>query len=183
MLDYQISNLIIQKMRILIAGSVAFVIWCFVSSWLYNDILLPTMRKPVAEQTIPESTTHEADSLRQLKASMPEKLMIYFEFNGAKFKPDQQTDNSVSAFKTWLDKYPHSILEVTGHTDLVGTEDYNYKLGLKRAQVVGAYIESRGIDPKRMVTESKGEDDPIASYLTSEGRAQNRRTEISIKMQ
>jgi OmpA-OmpF porin, OOP family len=170
-------------MRILITGFVFFVIWCFVSAWLYNDILLPSMKKPVTVQTIPETQTREADSLMQLKASMPKNLLIYFEFDGSKFKPDPQTDNSVSQFKAWLEKYPASMLTVTGHTDLVGTAEYNYKLALKRAQVVGKYLEDQGVSANRMVTDSKGSTEPAADYLTAEGRAKNRRTEISIKMQ
>ena len=110
-------------MRILITGFVFFVIWSFISSWLYNDKLLPVMRKPIAVITIPETPTHEADSLMKLKASMPKNLLIYFEFNESKFKPDPQTDNSVSEFKAWLEKYPQSMLSVTGHTDLVGTAE------------------------------------------------------------
>jgi outer membrane protein OmpA-like peptidoglycan-associated protein len=169
-------------MRILITGFVFFVIWCFVSAWLYNDKLLPAMKKPITLQTVPEKQTREADSLMQLKASMPKNLLIYFEFNDARFKPDPQTDNSISEFKTWLDKYPLSMLSVTGHTDLVGKPDYNYNLALKRAQVVGRYIEGKGIEARRMITESKGSGEPAADYLTAEGRAKNRRTEISIKM-
>jgi outer membrane protein OmpA-like peptidoglycan-associated protein len=170
-------------MRILITGFVFFVIWCFVSAWLYNDKLLPAMRKPITVQTIPETQTHEADSLMKLKASMPKNLLIYFEFNGTKFKPDPQTDNNVAEFKAWLDKYPQSMLSVTGHTDLVGTAEYNYKLALKRAQVVGTYLENKGVNTTRMIMDSKGSTEPAADYLTAEGRAKNRRTEISIKMQ
>jgi outer membrane protein OmpA-like peptidoglycan-associated protein len=170
-------------MRILITGFVCFVIWCFVSAWLYNDILLPAMRKPVTVQTIPEAPTHEADSLMKLKASMPKNLLIYFEFNESKFKPDPQTDNSVLQFKAWLEKYPQSMLSVTGHTDLVGTAEYNNKLGLKRAQAVSTYLEKQGVNATRMTMDSKGSTEPAADYLTAEGRAKNRRTEISIKMQ
>lgn len=169
-------------MRILITGFVLFVIWCFISAWLYNDKLLPVMNKPVVVQTVPEKLTREADSLMQLKASMPANLLIYFEFNEAKFKPDPQTDNRVSEFKAWLEKYPGSTLTVTGHTDLVGSADYNYKLGLKRADVVGKYIEGKGINAGRMATASKGSAEPAAGYFTAEERAKNRRTEISIKM-
>ncbi len=114
---------------------------------------------------------------------MPENLLIYFEFNETKFKPDLQTDNSIVPFKVWLDKYPGSMLPVTGHTDLVGTNDYNYNLGLKRAQIVEKYLENKGINASRMIMESKGETEPAADNLTEEGRAKNRRTEISIKMQ
>ena len=170
-------------MRILITGFVFFVIWCFISSWLYNDKLLPVIRKPITVQAIPETSTREADSLMKIKAAMPKNLLIYFEFNDSKFKPDPQTDNSISEFKTWLEKYPQSMVTVIGHTDLVGTADYNFKLGLKRAQVVGKYLENQGVNATRMIMDSKGSTQPAAEYITAEGRAKNRRTEISIKMQ
>jgi outer membrane protein OmpA-like peptidoglycan-associated protein len=169
-------------MRILITGFIVFVIWCFFSSWLYNDILLPVMKKPVPVLTTPENQTNEADSLMKLKALMPKDLMIYFEFNNAKFKPDPQTDNSVAEFKAWLDKYPGAMLSVTGCTDLVGTPEYNQELGLKRAQVVSKYLESQGITTGRIMTESAGETKATSDYITIEGRAKNRKTEISIKM-
>ena len=159
-----------------------FVIWCLISAWLYNDKFLPAMRKPVPVQTIPESQTNVADSLAKLKAMLPKDLLIYFEFNDAKFKPDPQTDNSIAAFKSWLDKYPESMLSVTGHTDLVGTPDYNHALALRRAQIVAKHLETQGINSGKMMVESKGETQPAGDYLTSEGRSKNRRTEISIKM-
>ncbi|MGD0343332.1 MAG: hypothetical protein ABSA76_16655, partial [Bacteroidales bacterium] len=99
-------------MRILITGLAAFVIWCFVSAWLYNDKLLPMMKKQAPVLATPENQTNEADSLMKLKAMMPRMLSIYFEFNDSKFKPDPQYDNSIAAFKAWLDKYPGSILSV-----------------------------------------------------------------------
>jgi outer membrane protein OmpA-like peptidoglycan-associated protein len=169
-------------MRILVTGFVVFVIWCFVSAWLYNDILLPSMKKPVTTQAIPQTTTREADSLAMIKASMPKPFMIHFGFNDAKFKPDPQLDNSISEFKSWLEKYPGSMLLVTGHTDLVGTADYNNQLGLKRAQVVEKYLEDKGINAARMLADSKGAAEPCAGYITDEERAKNRRTEISVKM-
>jgi outer membrane protein OmpA-like peptidoglycan-associated protein len=170
-------------MRILITGFIVFVIWCFISAWLYNDKLLPVIKKPVPVQTIPEKKTNEADSLMKLKASMPPDLLIYFEFNETKFKTDPQTDNSIAAFKVWLDKYTGSMLSVTGNTDLVGTVEYNKALGLKRAIAVTKYLEAKGINSSRIITESQGKSKPAADYLTAEGRAKNRRTEISLKMQ
>ena len=109
--------------------------------------------------------------------------MIYFEFDKIKFKGDEQTNSKIAEFKSWLDKYPASMLTVTGHTDLVGTPDYNQSLAMKRAQVVEKYLEEQGISAGKIITESKGEVQPAADYITSEGRAKNRRTEISIKMQ
>ncbi len=170
-------------MRIIITGFVIFVIWCFISAWLYNDKVLPAMKKQVTVKTIPEPLTNSADSLMKLKASMPEELMIYFEFNDTRFKADPQTDNRIAEFKSWLDRYKGSMLSVIGNTDLVGTTDYNNKLGLKRALKVKKYLEDKGISPERIIAESQGKNKPVADYLTEEGRAKNRRTEISIKMQ
>jgi outer membrane protein OmpA-like peptidoglycan-associated protein len=170
-------------MKILITGIVMLVIWCIVSAWLYNDKLMPVLKKPVTSQTIPKTLTNEADSLMKIKASMPKTLLIYFDFDKSKFKPDPQNDHFVSEIKAWLEKYPQSMLMITGHTDMVGTIEYNYNLGLKRAQIVAKYIESQGINTSRMIVSSKGETEPAADYLTSEGRAKSRRTEISLKMQ
>ena len=169
-------------MRIHIVGFVLFVIWCFISAWLYNDKILPAMKKSTPLQTIPETLTNEADSLMKLKASMPENLLIYFDFDKSNFKSDLQTDNSIVPFKEWLEKYPGSMLSVTGHTDLVGTIDYNYNLALRRAQIVGKYLENKGVNTSRMIIESKGKTEHVGDYLTEKGRAKDRRTEILIKM-
>lgn len=170
-------------MKILVTGFAVFVIWCFISAWLYNDYLLPALKKPAPVTAIPENQTNEADSLVKLRESMPKNLIIYFEFDRSKFKPDAQTNESISEFKSWLEKYPGSMLSVTGHTDMVGTPEYNMKLGMKRAQAVSEYLESKGIPAGKIVAESKGETMPAAGYITEEGRAKNRRTDISIKMQ
>jgi outer membrane protein OmpA-like peptidoglycan-associated protein len=170
-------------MRILIAGVIALAIWCVVSAWLYNDKLLPVIRKPAILQTVPVAQARETDSLMKIKSSMPKNFVIYFEFDKTKFKPDQATASSIIPFKTWLDKYPGSMLLVTGYTDLVGTVDYNHNLALKRAQIVGNYLETQGVNANRLMIVSKGKTEPAADYLTGEGRAKNRRTEISIKMQ
>jgi outer membrane protein OmpA-like peptidoglycan-associated protein len=170
-------------MRILITGAIVFVIWCFFSSWLYNDILLPVMRKPVPALVTPVSQTNEADSLMKLKAMMPKTLSIYFEFNDSKFKPDPQYENSIAVFKAWLDKYPGSILSVKGFTDLVGDNEFNMALGLKRAYIVGKNLEEHGITTDRIKAESNGEEIQAPDYITTDGRAKSRRTDISIKMQ
>jgi len=169
-------------MRILITGLIAFVIWCVFSAWIYNDHMLPALRKPAPVVTVPDAAAREADSLMKLKAMMPKELTIYFEFNDAKFKADPQYENSIAEFKAWLDKYPGSKLSVVGHTDLVGTPEFNDDLGLKRALVVGKYIEGLGISSDRMMIETAGETKPAAGYITEEQRAKNRRTELTIKL-
>jgi len=168
-------------MKILFTGFVAFVIWSFFSTWLFVDILRPSLKKPVVVQTIPEATTNVADSLAKIYALMPKDVMIPYEFDKTKFTPDPGLETSLTEFKSWLDKYPGSMLQVTGYTDLVGTPEYNQALGLERAQIVQKYLESKGFPASKMIVSSKGEEDPVAGYITAEGRAKNRRTVISIK--
>jgi outer membrane protein OmpA-like peptidoglycan-associated protein len=169
-------------MRILVTGCIVFVIWAFFSAWLYNDIILPAMKKPVAEQSTIEPLSSVSDSLNKIKESMPRDLLIYFEFNKAEFKPDPQNDASISEFKNWLAKYPTSVLSVMGYTDLVGTPEYNQNLGLKRAQTVQKYLEGTGIPSTRINAASGGENLIVGDYITEEGRAKNRRTVVSVKM-
>ena len=168
-------------MRIIITGFIALVIWSFLSTWLYVDILKPATRKPVVSQVSENSQTREADSLVKLNASMPEVLCFYFEFDRAKLAPEQVADSRIDELKAWLDKYPGSMIQVTGHTDFIGTPEYNYDLGLVRAKVVKEYLETKGIPSERIETISRGEDDPVSDISTSEGRRLNRRTEVSIK--
>jgi outer membrane protein OmpA-like peptidoglycan-associated protein len=170
-------------MKILISGFAVFVIWCFVSAWIYNDKLLPMMKKQVPVQATPDNQTNEADSLMKLKAMMPKELSIYFEFDKSEFKADPQYDASISAFKAWLDKYPGSMLRVDGYTDIVGTAEFNQALGLKRAHTVGKYLEEHGITTDRIIAGSNGKETNSGDYISVEGRAKSRRTDISIKMQ
>jgi outer membrane protein OmpA-like peptidoglycan-associated protein len=81
---------------------------------------------------------------------------------------------------TTLAEFDKTVIEVAGHTDSVGTAAYNQQLSERRANSVAAYLASRGVSQSRMVTIGAGKDHPIASNDTEEGRAQNRRVEITI---
>lgn len=168
-------------MKILITGSVVFVIWAFFSTWLFVDVLRPGLKKPVPVEAVPETTDNVADSLAKINALMPKDLVIWHDFDKAGLKPDPKMDESLAEFKAWLDKYPESMLLVTGYTDLVGTPEYNRVLGLERAQSAQKFLEGKGFPASRMVVSSKGEEEPLAGYITSDARAKNRRTVISIK--
>jgi outer membrane protein OmpA-like peptidoglycan-associated protein len=79
-----------------------------------------------------------------------------------------------------LNRYPGSTVNVVGHTDNVGTAAYNQDLSERRARAVASVLMDGGVSPYRIVSFGRGEDQPIATNLTAEGRQQNRRVEIII---
>lgn len=78
-------------------------------------------------------------------------------------------------------KYPTSRIEVLGHTDNTGSAAYNMDLSQRRASAVANVLRNNGVPTARMLAIGRGEDYPVASNLTPEGRAQNRRVEIIIR--
>jgi len=168
-------------MRIILTGSVVFAIWAFFSTWLFVDVLKPALKKPVLEAVVPKPTDNVADSLARIYALMPKDLVIRHDFDKALFRPDAETESRLAEFKSWLDNHPESVLLISGHTDLVGTPEYNQNLGLERAQGAFEFLKGKGFPESRMTIVSKGEQEPAAGYITTEERAKNRRTVISIK--
>ena len=78
-----------------------------------------------------------------------------------------------------LSKQPDVHIVIRGYTDSTGPEEYNQKLSERRAQAVYDYLSSKGISGERMKTMAYGESDPVADNGTAQGRALNRRAEIS----
>jgi len=72
------------------------------------------------------------------------------------------------------------VVIAIGHTDSIGSDAYNQKLSVRRAESVKAYLVSKGVEPNRIYTEGKGEKQPVASNKTADGRAKNRRVEIEV---
>jgi OOP family OmpA-OmpF porin len=78
-----------------------------------------------------------------------------------------------------MKKNPDLKVEVDGHTDSTGTAAYNMTLSVKRAEAIKDHFVSRGIDPNRLTTKGFGLTNPAASNSTKEGRAKNRRVELT----
>lgn len=77
-----------------------------------------------------------------------------------------------------LEEFDNTLIEVTGHTDSTGSDEYNLGLSERRANSVAASLRSSGVDADRIITKGFGESRPIADNATAEGRAMNRRVEV-----
>ena len=102
----------------------------------------------------------------------------FFDFDKATLKPagKAKLDDLVGKVKG----INLEVIIAVGHTDSVGSDVYNQKLSVKRAESVKAYLVSKGIEKNRIYTEGKGEKQPVADNKTNEGRAKNRRVEIEV---
>jgi len=102
----------------------------------------------------------------------------FFDFDKATLKPagKAKLDDLVGKVKG----INLEVIIAVGHTDSVGSDIYNQKLSVKRAESVKAYLVSKGIEKNRIYTEGKGEKQPVADNKTTEGRAKNRRVEIEV---
>ena len=119
---------------------------------------------PVAQAPAAAKVTYAADT--------------FFDFNKSVIKPagKAKLDDLVAKVKG----INLEVIIAVGHTDSVGSDAYNQKLSVRRAESVKAYLVSKGIEKNRIYTEGKGEKQPVADNKTSEGRAKNRRVEIEV---
>jgi OmpA-OmpF porin, OOP family len=126
----------------------------------------PVAPKPVTPPPAPvsEKVTFAADA--------------FFDFDKSTLKPEAtaKLDDLVSKTKG----INLEVIIAVGHTDSVGSDEYNQKLSIRRSEAVKAYLVSKGVEPNRVYTEGKGEKQPVADNKTTEGRAKNRRTEIEV---
>jgi OmpA-OmpF porin, OOP family len=102
----------------------------------------------------------------------------FFDFDKSILKPEAKV--KLDDMTTKLKDVNLEVIVAVGHTDSVGTDEYNQKLSVRRSDAVKAYIISRGIDAKRVFSEGKGEKQPVADNKTKDGRAKNRRVEIEV---
>jgi len=102
----------------------------------------------------------------------------FFDFDKAVLKPEGKAklDDLASKVKA----INLEVIIAVGHTDAVGSDAYNQKLSVRRAEAVKAYLVTKGIEKNRVYTEGKGEKQPVADNKTAEGRAKNRRVEIEV---
>ena len=110
-----------------------------------------------------------------IKATGQVALYIQFRFNSADL--DLSAARTLTELREALSAAPDLRLLLVGHTDSVGTPDYNQTLSWRRAQSVMNWLVSQGIVPTRLGIDGKGQTQPVADNVTEEGRALNRRVQ------
>ena len=103
---------------------------------------------------------------------------LLYDFDSDEVKPEAR--NNLRELALSLEKYPGSDLLILGHTDSVGTDEYNKSLSVRRADAAAEYLISQGVRRSRVGTGGLGEEEPIASNDTDAGRQENRRVEVAI---
>jgi outer membrane protein OmpA-like peptidoglycan-associated protein len=163
-------------MRILVVGFLLFALWSALSTYLWVNKIKDFSPKPLATQV-----DTLAVSPAPPKAVLPEKLVVYFDSDKSDFKAETITETLFTEFKSWLEQNPDSRISITGHTDASGSNKYNLELGNKRSQSARDFFINKGISPEKIITASRGEEEPVADNKTPEGKIKNRRSEIIIK--
>ncbi len=138
----------------------------------YLDSMESDLRRRVTDDRVQISRSNDAVTI-----TMPNALL--FPTGSAEVGPEMR--QALAGIADHLAAYPDTTVDVIGHTDNVGDAAYNMELSRRRAENVALELARLGVDPDRIRAYGRGEDDPVASNLTEEGRARNRRVEIVIR--
>ena len=130
----------------------------------------PTPAKPAepakaAPSSVRQSVVIQADAL--------------FDFDKSVVRPDGK--KSIDEALAKIQGVDLEMVIATGHTDSIGTDQYNQRLSERRAAAIKEYLVSKGIPASKVTTIGKGESQPVATNKTAEGRQKNRRVDIEFK--
>ncbi|MGH8742265.1 MAG: outer membrane protein OmpA, partial [Burkholderiales bacterium] len=124
----------------------------------------PAPKAPAKPKPVAEKVTFAAD--------------VLFDFDKSVIKPEGKS--KLDDLSSKMRGINLEVVIAIGHADSIGSDPYNQRLSVRRAEAVKAYLVSKGMEANRVYTEGKGEKQPVADNKTSDGRAKNRRTEIEV---
>lgn len=136
-----------------------------------------------------DNATRQALERAQQAGKLAEGKFIYAlvlsddaaKFPTNKFEISKEAEEQLAAFAERLKGENKNVyLEIQGHTDSTGADDYNMKLGEARAEAVRRYLNKQGVALNRMSTISYGSSEPVESNKTKDGRAKNRRVVVIV---
>lgn len=116
------------------------------------------------------------DNGQAILVNLPEG--VTFDVNSAALRPEFR--GTLETISRSMNQYPDSLIDVYGHTDSTGSDQYNQPLSENRARTVANYLTTQGVSAARVRSQGFGETMPVADNATEEGRRRNRRVEIKI---
>lgn len=168
-------------------GFFVFLGWSALSTYFYvckiKDLCYQKETSVISQITVNKAYTTDSlsNNLALKPVVKPENLLVFFEFDKSEYFFDSNASAYYDKSMAYMLGNPDAILSITGHTDSKGSDEYNLKLGLRRADVVRDFFESKGVPAEKLKIESKGEKEPAENNNTDRGRAGNRRSVITIK--
>ena len=128
------------------------------------------------EEEIPGATVERVDN--GIVVTFDENSGVYFDTN--KYNINNASQETLNKLANVFVEFPDTNILVVGHTDNVGTDDYNMNLSKNRAYAVTNYLIGKGLNSGRFTTNWFGESQPMYDNSTAEGRAKNRRVNVAI---
>lgn len=178
-------------MKTIVTGVLAFVIWSAASTYWYvykiKDFSVPAMETSVPEPTEKPEPAAEPEPIEttetpvKVEIANPGLFTLNHKFDHTEIVDNNGLDIYLEEMTKFMQQNESSQVYVSSYADNVGTTDYNQSLAFQRATLVKAFLTEHGISGARIQITALGEQKPIASNSTEEGRAQNRRTTIEIK--
>ena len=134
----------------------------------------------VAARPITEAPAITQKIITQAAATQEAVVLknVLFDFDRATLRPESKIE--LNHLLDLLRQNPDLSIEILGHTDSIGSNDYNLNLSLERAMAVYKYLLQKDIEPRRLSCSGLGKIQPIASNDTEQGRQQNRRVEFKV---
>ena len=149
--------------------------------------MIPTNASPTASEKVWNTGGSALPAAAPVAPPAPPKPIVekvtyaadaFFDVDKSVLKPEAKTKLDDLASK--MGAINLEVIIAVGHTDSDGSDEYNQKLSVRRAEAVKAYLTAKGIEANRVYTEGKGEKSPVADNKTKEGKAKNRRVEIEV---
>lgn len=155
---------------------------------ILKDTTSVKSNKTVAKRDMSERLREKQDSIKaqanagQIKHEplVLEKATLHFNFTFGSFEIGDDEASYLDELAVAFKDNPDLRIKLTGHTDDVGSDKFNLRLSIQRAERIKQFLTERGVSAARVSVDGKGENEPITSNATEEGKAKNRRVELAI---